>query len=202
MAIKDSNTEKQIVEAARHIFFKEGRFKATTQEIADAAGVTRTLLNYYFRSRDVLFEKILQDARENMDAKLKTVMEGSSSFREKIEYFIDVFIEQSLNLPYIDAYMISRMNDGILNPDEVVDKLATRDMHTKVKRFLKEIETEIEKGTIPHMTPLDFMVNLSSLLAYPGVAQPMFKKIFQMSDKQYRQFLAQRKAAILKALFK
>ncbi len=55
MAAKDtgSSTENLIKETAMRVFFKEGRFTATTQEIADAAGVNRTLLHYYFRSRDI-----------------------------------------------------------------------------------------------------------------------------------------------------
>lgn len=202
MAIKDSNTEKQIVEAARQLFFKEGRFKATTQEIADAAGVNRTLVNYYFRSRDILFERILLDARENMHSKLETVMESASSFREKIEPFVDVFIEQSLNLPYIDSYLISRMNDCGITQEPLLDEMASKKMKGKVNSFLTEVAAEMEKGTIPKMTPADYLLNMSSMLAYPGVAQSMFKGVFQMNDKQYRQLLANRKAAILTMLFK
>ena len=52
---KDEATEELIKNTAKRLFFGEGKFNATTQEIADAAGVNRTLLNYYFRSRDRFF---------------------------------------------------------------------------------------------------------------------------------------------------
>ena len=61
---KDDATEELIKNTAKKIFFGEGKFNATTQEIADAAGINRTLINYYFRSRDKLFEIVLQDAQE------------------------------------------------------------------------------------------------------------------------------------------
>ncbi|HYD90018.1 MAG TPA: helix-turn-helix domain-containing protein, partial [Flavobacterium sp.] len=54
-AKEQQDTERLIKETAKRVFFGEGRFNATTQEIADAAGVNRTLINYYFRSRDKLF---------------------------------------------------------------------------------------------------------------------------------------------------
>ncbi len=44
---EDLDTEQLIIDTALKVFFTEGRFKATTQEIADAAGVNRTLINYY-----------------------------------------------------------------------------------------------------------------------------------------------------------
>ena len=39
-------TQELIKETAKRLFFGEGRFDATTQEIADAAGVNRTLINF------------------------------------------------------------------------------------------------------------------------------------------------------------
>lgn len=57
-----SDTERLIMETSMNVFFAEGRFNATTQEIADAAGVNRTLINYYFRSRNNLFEIVFQNA--------------------------------------------------------------------------------------------------------------------------------------------
>ena len=40
---KDEATEELIKNTAKRLFFGEGKFNATTQEIADAAGVNRTL---------------------------------------------------------------------------------------------------------------------------------------------------------------
>jgi len=66
----DQDTEKLIMETAKNIFFGEGRFNATTQEIADAAGVNRTLINYYFRSRDKPYLKMRRKRSRNLQSKL------------------------------------------------------------------------------------------------------------------------------------
>jgi hypothetical protein len=42
----------------------ERKVDATTQEIADEAGVNRTLINYYFRSRDNLIQIIFDEAQK------------------------------------------------------------------------------------------------------------------------------------------
>ena len=201
MAIKDSNTEKQIIAAARQLFFKEGRFKATTQEIANAAGVNRTLVNYYFRSRDVLFEKILKEANDSIDARMLTVIDASTSFREKVEHLIDVFIEQSVNYPYLDVYIVTRMNDDAALVKDVIKESDFRRQQGRVKDFLHDIETEMAKGTIQADSPLDFFLNLMALLSYPAAVQPMMKRLLQMNNKQYSQVLANRKQVIMKTLF-
>ncbi len=198
MAVKDSHTEQQIKEAAMRLFFTEGRFKATTQEIADAAGVNRTLVNYYFRSRDLLFDQILKDARDRMDQRLELAMENSSTFRQKIEHFIEHFVEQSLAYPYLDIYMVSRINEDVEKHNEIIADLKKTE---RLKLFLKEVEEEMKKGTIPEMPAQQFLLNLLSLLAHPVVLQPIMKKIFNQTDKQYRQMLVSRKEIILNMLF-
>lgn len=199
MAVKDSHTEQQIKDAARRLFFTEGRFKATTQEIADAAGVNRTLVNYYFRSRDQLFDQILKEARDQMDSRMNATIDNNITFREKIEHFIDLFMEQAMTYPYLDTYMVSRMNDDVERQNEILAEIKKTD---RLKNFLKDVEGEIKKGNIEEMPPVQFFLNMLSLLTYPSVMQTFFKKIFNYSDKQYRQLLAARKEIILKMLFK
>lgn len=199
MAVKDSQTEQQIKDAARRLFFAEGRFNATTQEIADAAGVNRTLVNYYFRSRDLLFDQILKEARDAMDQRLEMAMSTEPSFKKKIEHFIDIFTEQAFTYPYLDIYMVTRINEDVEKQNEIITDLKKTD---RVKNFLKDIDTEIKKGTIEKMEPIQFLINLISLLSHPVVIQPLFKKLFNFSDKQYKQMLLARKELILKMLFK
>lgn len=198
MAVKDSSTEQQIKEAAKKLFFTEGRFKATTQEIADAAGVNRTLVNYYFRSRDHLFDQVLRDARDQMDSRLEATAD-EKDFRKKIEHFIDVFMEQARNYPYLDTYLVSRLNDDVERQNEILADLKKTE---KLKNFLQEIEEQMEKGTIPKMPAVQFFINMLSLISYPQVMQPLLKKVFRYSDKQYQHMLVERKEIILKMLFR
>lgn len=200
MAIKDSHTEQQIKEAAKSLFFKEGRFKATTQEIADAAGVNRTLVNYYFRSRDVLFDEVLKDAREAMTNRLKTsVGQEDIPFRVRIESFIDVVMEHSLTYPYMDIYIVSRMNDDFNHESDIIANIKKNE---DLKMFLKMIEGEMNKGNIEKMEPVQFLLSLMSLLIYPVIIQPLFKKVLQVTDRQYQHLLKERKEIILKTLLK
>ena len=200
MAVKDSITEQQIKEAAKKLFFKEGRFKATTQEIADAAGVNRTLVNYYFRSRNVLFDQVLNDAKNAMTSRLKSsVGEEDIPFRMRIERFIEVVTEHSFTYPYLDIYIVSRMNDDVRHESNV---MADIKKNKDIKLFLKMIEEAMNKGIIEKMPPIQFLMNLMSLLIYPVIVQPLFKKALQVSDRQYQHLLKERKDIILKTLLK
>ena len=85
MAQRDTGTEQLIKDTAKRIFFSEGKLHATTQDIADAAGVNRTLLNYYFRSRDILFEQVAAEAMAEMKAVMDSVFSAKIEFKDKLK---------------------------------------------------------------------------------------------------------------------
>lgn len=201
MAIKDSATEQLIIDTAKKIFFSEGRFNATTQDIADAAGVNRTLLNYYFRSRDTLFAYVLRDAKLNMDKRLDAIFLTDMPFKQQIAHFIDVFFDEVKTHPYLDTYIISKLND----PDSDFKNVVPIDFEvvkSKMNEFLINVEREIQKGALVDTNARDFMLNLISLISHPITMQPILKQIFSMDNAQFSDMLAKRKAVILNLLFK
>jgi len=132
-----------------------------------------------------------------MDSRLEATAD-EKNFRKKIEHFIDVFMEQARNYPYLDIYMMSRLNDDVEKQNEILTDIKKTD---KLKLFLTEIEEQMKLGTINKMPPVQFFINMLSLISYPQVMQPLLKKVFRYTDKQYQQMLAERKAIILKILF-
>jgi AcrR family transcriptional regulator len=56
---ENKNTEEIILEAAEAEFLEKGFDQARTVSIAQRAGVTHAMLHYYFRTKEQLFDKIL-----------------------------------------------------------------------------------------------------------------------------------------------
>jgi len=83
MAARDTGTEQMIKEAAKEAFFTKGQMYATTQDIADAAGISRTSLHYYFRSRDELMKQVFDEAVNDLNGKLYKLMESALPFKER-----------------------------------------------------------------------------------------------------------------------
>src|SRR5690606_12311557 len=114
-----------------------GRYNATTQEIADAAGVNRTLLHYYFRSREVLLEKVLLEGQKEFRQKLSENSGKDLPFKERISLFIDVWMGHILEYPYLDAYLVTQMQDG-----NFLENFKKENDNNEVEkaRFFKEME--------------------------------------------------------------
>lgn len=200
MPVKDCKTEQHIKDTARCVFLKEGKMLATTQDIADAAGVNRTLLHYYFRSRDSLFDVVFIEALTELREKVHGVIGSKVDFRQKIENLLDVFIEALTELPYLETFITLHLNQ---EPEKCKDLFVhLPGGKERLKCFLKEIQQEMEKGTIPEMKPLNYFINVFALMAYPYVARPMFKNIFDLNDSAFNKLMPERKNVIMSLLFK
>lgn len=194
MTTRDTGTEQLIKDTAKHLFFAEGKIHATTQEIADAAGVNRTLVNYYFKSRDILFDQVFNEGQETLVATLDEVMESPVPFKQKIEHLVTVFLKEFGQFPYREVFIITQMNNNsVINSKKARVK--------KVEALLTEISAEMEKGTIKTMDPRHFLMNLFSLMAYPLVTAPLQKILFNMNDDNYAQLMEQRKQIIFETIF-
>ena len=55
------NKEQAIIDAAEREFLTKGFDGARTTSIAQAAGVTHAMLHYYFRTKEKIFERILDE---------------------------------------------------------------------------------------------------------------------------------------------
>lgn len=193
--VTDQDTEKLIKDTAKQLFFGEGKFNATTQEIADAAGVNRTLINYYFRSRDKLFQIVFDDAQLKEQELTEQIVFSDLPFKEKISRHLDIFLEQAKQYPYLEIYMVTQMNQGCIWKDQ-------EKMSLLLDKFYLEIALEMERGTIDRMRPEQFVLNFISLLSFPTSMRPLLQETMGLSTELYDTLLEERKEIILKTLFK
>jgi len=195
MSTRDTGTEQLIRDTAKHLFFAEGKLHATTQEIADAAGVNRTLVNYYFRSRDILFDQVFNEAQEVFSSTLDEVFESSMPFKEKIRNLINVFIEETTQYPYRQLFIITEMNRDLV-------LYSKRSRVNKVKSFIEEIQLEMDNGKLRKIDPRQFIINLFSLMAHPLITAPLQQAIFGMNDDEYAKLMEERKELIFETIFR
>ena len=200
MAVKIQQTEDLIKETAMRLFFQKGHIHATTQEIADEAGVNRALIHYYFRSRDLLFEKVLHETLGAMRQKIDDIFSSDENLFNKISLFIDIFIDQNIDYPYLETFLVTEMAKN----NETIKQMRPSDnrrdaLKEKIEQQLRE---EIAAGTMAPISIEHFMINLMSLCNYPLIAKPMVQDFFNFDEAAYKKFLLELRNVVLQTLFK
>lgn len=187
-------TEEIIKETAKEVFFSKGLLHATTQEIADAAQVNRSLINYHFGSRDLLFQTVYREAVDSLKAKIDEVVYSELDFRAKIERFIDVYMAEILRFPYRESFLITEIcSDSFA--------LTEKKKSDALVYFLTEIEQAMNIGLIPKTNPIQFLINFFALMAFPVIMRPLYQKLMDIESTQYDQLIKERKQLIINQIF-
>src|SRR5690554_450245 len=117
----DSSTEEKIKTAARTMFHKKGYAGTRTRDIAEEAGVNLALLNYYFRSKEKLFNIIMSETLGRFMEKIRLIFnDPGSTLEEKIGMITSQYIDLLIDEPEIPLFIISEVRT---NPELLLEKL-------------------------------------------------------------------------------
>lgn len=193
---KDTSAEEKILEAAKNVFISKGMSGARMQDIADAAGINKALLHYYFRSKEKLFQKIFMDAFEKLFPKLSSILDSNETVFKKIELICVEYITQVQAMPYLPVFVISELN----RQPEVFLKQVWSKRKPPVKAFIEMIQASISKGEIKPTNPFHLLLNIVSLCIFPMMARPLFLQVTGISKKDYDTMIEERKKIIPKII--
>ena len=124
---RDQSTEEKIKAAAKKVFMTKGFDGCSVRDIAKEVGSNVALLNYYFRSKEKLFELIFEGAMSDFLQSMMAVFSSDLTLREKLELIIDQefdFFMEHPELPMFILHSIQQKNVKIPMPREVVHSIA------------------------------------------------------------------------------
>ncbi|MDR0681793.1 MAG: TetR/AcrR family transcriptional regulator, partial [Dysgonamonadaceae bacterium] len=83
------STEQIILKAAEAEFFEKGYGNTKTVAIAKRAGVGHSMLHYYFRTKEQLFQKIFKEKVGTIMQMFGGILEENRPFMETIRLFVE-----------------------------------------------------------------------------------------------------------------
>jgi AcrR family transcriptional regulator len=189
----DLNTEQRIKAAAKIVFHKKGFAAARTRDIAEEAGMNTALLNYYFRSKEKLFQLIMFETISGFMQNMGVMFnDEETSFEQKVEWMVENYIDLFIMEPEIPLFVMSEIRS---HGDEILERMpAASTIMQSV--FIKQFKVFAEKGKIMEPNPLHFMMNLMGMVVFPFIGSPMLKKVGNLKDQQFNKLMQERKKLI------
>jgi AcrR family transcriptional regulator len=187
------STEEKIKAAARIIFHKKGFSGTRTRDIAEEANINLALLNYYFRSKEKLFQLIMmEDVKFFLESVSINFNDAKTSFDEKIDRIVSGYIDMLIKQPHIPIFVLSELRS---NPDRFITNVGVKEMMMN-SVFLKQFLEVAQSGKIKVINPIHLIMNLISMTVFPFVASPVLKNGFGMNDENFNELMNERKTLI------
>lgn len=200
--VRDVSTEQKIKEAAKRVFQKKGFGLTRTRDIAKEAGINLALLNYYYRSKENLFEIVMQESIEEMFSYLEHIMNNKqTTLTEKIDAGVLRYIEGMSKNSNLPLFLFSELQ---ANPQHLFDSVKIPEGFIQETYMFKQINEQINKEKL-NFTAIHFFINLVSMSIFPIIGQPFIKYVTKMDEKSFTDFIEHRKTLVpiwLKSMLK
>lgn len=193
MSERSQNKEQAILEAAEREFLSKGFDGARTTSIAAAAGVTHAMLHYYFRTKENIFERILdQKIRLMGESALSAFGQPGKPLLERLQEGISSHFDFLVANPDLPRFIV---NEVTSKPERYA--VMRRQIEPILTQLVGGIQQEIDslaaEGTIERVDVRHLMLDVLSLNIFSFIAYPILEPLLGDMAADYGDFLAQRK---------
>lgn len=192
-----ASTEEKIKEAARTVFLRKGFSATRTRDIAEEAGINLALLNYYFRSKQKLFDEVMKEKIQTLLMSVIPVLNDSTiTLEKKIELIVSNYIavlSKNNDLPIFVLNELRKEDTSFISKLPVGKEILQTSFIQQLKAQQKDID------------PIHFFVSLLGLIVFPFVAKPILTQSGILSEKKFQALIQERVELIpiwMKAILK
>jgi AcrR family transcriptional regulator len=188
----DESTEERIKEAARIVFTQKGYASAKVRDIAKEAGINLSLVNYYFRSKEKLFQLCMAENLQRLLACDEPIInDESTTIIEKIERLVALHLDMLLDNLDFPAFIVNEMLSGSSDLP-VIDQRQNIMANSVLAKQLMALKKEGK----PEMNPMHLVMNLAAMICFPFLARPRLIKTGAISETEFYQMIQERKKMI------
>jgi len=204
-SVRQGSKEERILGAAADVFIEKGLNGTRMREIADRAGINKTLLHYYFRSKENIYRKILERVFAGFFAQIDAALTDGRCFPAVLREFIDGIFEIMRRTPKVPLFMMQELSQGGNTVREVMVAAIGSEGLSLPERFFALIQREIAAGTIAPVNPAQLMITLLGSCIWYFVGEPIVVAMMNNLDPEHpfdrERFLEERKGQIFHVLY-
>lgn len=189
---RSKNTEKKIFDAATELFLEKGVDRTSVREIAARADINLALMNYYFRSKENLFDAIFSQLVKTNTKKLIKILDSDLQLEDKIRQYVVVYIDMLSENPLLVSFVMSILHRS---RDRITEMKAVSSLYS-TDIFSNQIIEEGKKGRIRRTDPTQLYVDMLSLIAFPFAIKALVMDKRSFTAEEFAAFIEERKQRV------
>lgn len=188
MNTEELSTEDKILIAASKVFTEKGFSGTRTRDIAEEAGINLALLNYYFRTKEKLFEQVMKVKIVLLFGQIIPIVTNEkTSLDEKIDLASVKYFEILSKNPNLPIFVLSEIQKKTSDVKSILpfEKVLNN------AYLMKQI-----KERKPDVNPFHFLLNFLSMTVFPFLGKPILQSFDLMNDEEFQKFVEERKTMV------
>lgn len=192
------SVEDRIIEAARKTFIEKGFAQTSMSDIAEAAGINRPTLHYYFRTKDIMFQAVYGDILKSILPKIQVVASTSGlTLEEGLSIIIDAYYDLFVENPSLPLFIMRELDRNADLMTSTLEKAGFMDVLWNLRDMILEM---IARGEIRQVPVRFLLFNFYGLLSVPFLSKNLSRKILEEDENSFRQMLSEWKPVIIRQI--
>ena len=196
-----SETEERIFRAAVDVFSMHGKEGARMQIIADAAGINKALVHYYFRSKDKLYDQAFDFIVKKYFSQLGDALQDQKDFASLLKALIDRYCDLLEANPMIYKFIFREVITGAPVLGSKFKLLLDELDNNPLETFTKKLKTAIRKKEIRPVDPLQTFITVIGSLVFYFLSFPLLSSLRPELLLRREQFAKERKKHVYELLY-
>lgn len=173
--MNENNTEQKILKAAEAEFLAKGFDGARTTSIARAAGVTHAMLHYYFRTKEKLFQQIINEKFSHLqEIMLTSLLDSEKPFLEKVSNAIEQHLDFLAANPDLPRFLITVVSG---NPELLNDVFPPINVKKMPSFIQEEIDRNAANGVCRKVDARMLMLDIVSLNIFSFIGSQIINRM-------------------------
>lgn len=190
MTENDRQTEDKIFEAATEVFIEKGLDGSRMQDIADRAGMNKSLLHYYYRTKDRLFNAVFDMIAGQMFKRFAMVFDENYTLEEKIKFFLREHITFLQKNPRLPSFFLNEINR---NPSIIKKFLERVDVEKIWVTIESQHKEELKNYRITRDDIPQLMTSIVAMSVFPFAARALLSGIMGKMGFDFDEYIEKRK---------
>lgn len=182
------SAESRIKEAAHKVFLAKGFSGTTIRDVAREATTNIALVNYYFRSKQNLFDVVMAEKVQVMLGTIFPILnEPSTTLDDKVERIVASYIDFLTKNPDMPTFVLNelRKKNFVFLPKEKFDRFVRQ------SPFIQQLVQENK-----NIHPVHFLISLLGMTIFPFVARPLLMHTGLVNEQEFNKMMTERKTLI------
>lgn len=169
---QNNDIETRIIEAATKVFLEKGYTGTNMTLIAEAAGIGRPALYYYYRTKDKIFEEIFGNLVKSFVPGVLEIIKKDTPIENRLEELVDAYFKQIARNPRLPIFIVSELNR---DPDFLLKTAVDLHLENYFLAIMDAYQEESRAGHLKEVPPYSIVLNVIGGVVTPFLFKPIIE---------------------------
>ena len=195
---ENTDMEFRILEAAKDVFMEKGFAETSMGDSAARVGINRPTLQYYFRTKDRIFQAAFGMIIQKIVPKVEELVTAKEvPISERVAKLVDAYYEIFKNNPMLPLFVVREIHRDV---NYIIDTVRSSPMCLTLTKVVTSLRTEMAEGKLNTVPTSVLFYTFYGAIAVPFLTKDLYERLSVEEEGTFDELLEQWKPYVVQQM--